>query len=362
MGDFNLDPDRTLDQTYAHRHLATSHGLAMEQAGLTLVGPNEPTFRSHGVFNGSRRYSRLDLVYVSGISPVVTIDGFAATDHFPVMASFLTARTPTLERVPRRNLKRLSSSELCQAIMTAFQLNGTDIYSLEDVNAIHDLIVKTVTMALDQVAPVCLVPARPQGTPPLNLARDTLKIMQERDLAAKNRSTKRGSCTYKTLCNKAARLVKRDRIGSKLASIGNAGSNPKKLWSAAKSILGNCGPATDHITLPNGDVFRDKNMAGALNQFFVDKIEKLQGGIMSKETFTQPNASRIPHPSFSFRFPNEQVVTKIILGLKPTEAVGVDGIPVSVLKLGVPVLAAPIAHLVRRSLSTGKVPSGFRIQ
>ncbi|QQP58503.1 Hypothetical protein FKW44_003847 [Caligus rogercresseyi] len=41
--------------------------------------------------------------------------------------------------------------------------------------------------------------------------------------------------------------------------------------------------------------------------------------------------------------------------MKATEALGVDGIPVSVLKKGIEVLAGPIAHLVNRSLASGTV-------
>jgi hypothetical protein len=41
--------------------------------------------------------------------------------------------------------------------------------------------------------------------------------------------------------------------------------------------------------------------------------------------------------------------------------VGIDGIPASVLKKGVTVLATPLAHLVNRSLAEGVVPAGFKV-
>jgi hypothetical protein len=63
----------------------------------------------------------------------------------------------------------------------------------------------------------------------------------------------------------------------------------------------------------------------------------------------------------SFEFANAARVKGIILGLSSTEALGNDGIPVSVLKLGVEVFAAPIAHLVNRSLATGIVPAQFKV-
>eukprot|EP00095_Tigriopus_kingsejongensis_P009599 maker-scaffold1098_size62903-snap-gene-0.11 protein:Tk09599 transcript:maker-scaffold1098_size62903-snap-gene-0.11-mRNA-1 annotation:"hypothetical protein TcasGA2_TC001664" len=54
-------------------------------------------------------------------------------------------------------------------------------------------------------------------------------------------------------------------------------------------------------------------------------------------------------------------IARTIHALKNTEALGFDGIPVSVLKKGAGVLAGPIAHLVNKSLSSGVVPLGFKI-
>ncbi|QQP57107.1 Uncharacterized protein FKW44_001986, partial [Caligus rogercresseyi] len=47
--------------------------------------------------------------------------------------------------------------------------------------------------------------------------------------------------------------------------------------------------------------------------------------------------------------------------MRATEALGVDGIPVSVLKKGIEVLAGPISHLVNRSLASGTVPTALKL-
>jgi hypothetical protein len=46
-------------------------------------------------------------------------------------------------------------------------------------------------------------------------------------------------------------------------------------------------------------------------------------------------------------------ISKTIKGLNNTEALGMDGIPTSVLKKGVEVLAGPISHQVNRSMAEG---------
>jgi hypothetical protein len=65
--------------------------------------------------------------------------------------------------------------------------------------------------------------------------------------------------------------------------------------------------------------------------------------------------------TFLFSFANAGKIAKTIKQLGPTEAVGIDGIPASVLKKGVTVLATPLAHLVNRSLAEGVVPAGFKV-
>jgi hypothetical protein len=66
-------------------------------------------------------------------------------------------------------------------------------------------------------------------------------------------------------------------------------------------------------------------------------------------------------PKFFFQFSNAKRITKTIKGLNNTEELGMDGIPTSVLKKGVEVLAGPISHLVNPSVAEGRVPAAFKI-
>jgi hypothetical protein len=70
-----------------------------------------------------------------------------------------------------------------------------------------------------------------------------------------------------------------------------------------------------------------------------------------------PSSSR----PFSFSFASAGKIAKTIRGLKPTGALGVDTIPVEVLKKGVEVLADPIAHMCNVSFATGVVPAGLKV-
>jgi hypothetical protein len=94
--------------------------------------------------------------------------------------------------------------------------------------------------------------------------------------------------------------------------------------------------------------------------FYVEKIDKLH-----KNTECTPVPSPLlswpPTPAtFNFVFVTARKIKKVICALKPTEALGVDGIPLSVLKTGVEVLASLIAYLISRSLATSVVPAGLK--
>jgi hypothetical protein len=56
-------------------------------------------------------------------------------------------------------------------------------------------------------------------------------------------------------------------------------------------------------------------------------------------------------PKNFFKFGKAKRISKTIKGLNNKEALGMDGIPTSVLKKGVEVLAGPILHLVNRSMA-----------
>jgi hypothetical protein len=99
--------------------------------------------------------------------------------------------------------------------------------------------------------------------------------------------------------------------------------------------------------------------AEAMNNYFRNKPLLLRERLTNCPA-APDNAWPPKSAPFSFRFCNAGKVAKLIKGLNPTTAVGVDGIPVAVLKLGNEVLAGPISHVLNRSLASGRVPEGFK--
>ncbi len=370
-GDLNLDFKRKSDPSYTRHSMASEHFSTMEALGLRYMGPYTPTFRSHGSYKSADgrycpRTSIIDHVYALNNCRVeVSALLHGVTDHLPVKTTVFECATGTPGRkwIFRRPLAKLTSVSLCSALEHAFSETDIDIYNCDDVNLVHDTIISTIHTALDRVAPRRLVPADRPDRPSLFLSPDTLEAMKLRDAAAIGHSN-----NYRALRNKACRLVRRDRMKSSLKLIDQACNNPKKIWSLAKSFMG----AEDtHANLPsslvleNGSESSDPTkLAESLNVFFIEKISKIREDIAAQPPsdchVDSQNALHSTKEKFTFRYPSAGKIEAIIASLKNTGAVGYDEVPVSILKKGAPVLSGPIAHLVRLSLGSATVPSGFK--
>ncbi len=343
-GDFNLDHSRITDPSYSRRKMAAHYLSSMEAAGFIYAGPHSPTYFSHGKYAGAIRESTLDHVYTAGVIPEVNVMDYAATDHRPVICdvpvqNFLPKQTSL---VTTRSIDKINRNQFCYIVETQI---SQELYSWQDPDHILSHIVSAIHTALDQLAPVKQVRLR-QGAP-LCLAKDTLHAMGLRDRAASA-----GDLTeYRRLRNYASRLVRRDRISSTQRTIERSKNDSKKLWNIARAVTG-----MGKVSEPSTSLTATK-----FNEFFIQKIEKIRKGIIPNANNTNVSAEHHVCKKFKFRYPSAAVIGKTIASLKNTGATGADGISTAVLKLGIPAIAGPLAHLVRTSFLTAKVPSAFKV-
>ncbi len=360
LGDVNLDMARKSDAGYYRFRMLKDHLEKMEDLGYSFLGPDTPTYCSYGHFDDghglNQRQSMLDHVYALGDvgnAKARTVP-YKATDHLPVVASVRLLPPRTSARlVTRRNFATVSSSNLIMALNAS---NLSKVFLHDDVNVILDIIVEEIKSALDIIAPYksSLIKDRPV---PLYLKPDTLAAMRERDGAAGPGGDLQ---QYRALRNKVVRLLKRDKLDSNEKLLEKSAFDPKRVWNLANSTLGKRNGAALPSTLDG--VSGDDKLAAHVNEFYVDKIAKLRDGITTQNK-PYPAAGRENEMEDLFRLrpPSQGEVAKVILGLKNSGAIGEDSIPVTILKKGVAVLAAPLAHLVAVSISTAKVPDGFKL-
>ncbi len=347
-GDLNLDQNRTDDVSYTRRRLLQAFMDGVHEAGLEYH-PTPATWRSHGRFAGGHIESCLDHVYSCGMPVFVSVLPDAITDHRPLLATVdMCPKASVMPAQMRRNFNKIERSALLNALE---KWPWSQIYTIHDEEEVHDFIVKGITGALDEIAPL----KTPKGLQraDLYLSKDTLAMMEKRDSAVSRSS-------YRSLRNKVNSMVRRDRLRTNLGKLNKAQGDPKVLWNLAKQALGSggCTPLPASI-LVNGTLTSTKaEAADAMNRFYIDKIDNLRSKL-PKNPPTPPY--RPPsEASFGFSFANAAKISRIIRSLGNTTALGNDGIPTAVLKLGVDCLAGPVSHLVNRSLSNGRVPKGFK--
>ena len=347
LGDFNLDQHRPDDATYRYRSLLGVLNEGMTAAGLDYV-PTPPTWRSNGLYGGNHRTSCIDHIYYKGEVSGVAVLPDAITDHLPIVARVEAAgrRAVTIENIVRRNFKAIGRAELEAALQ---QWPWSNIYAIMDVEDALKFVLDGIVAALDVVAPMKAI--RVKRGDDLYLSPETLALMRVRDQASGK--------DYRSLRNRVSSLVKRDRLRSSMAKLSKANGDPKILWRLANEAMGKS-KSTLPASLEIGGVATVGAIgaATAMGDFYVDKIDALREGLSE----SPPPPSDWPCQSirFGFSFANAGKVSRVVKGMGSTEAVGLDGIPMSVLKKGIEVLAPPVAHLVNRSFSSGVVPRGFK--
>jgi hypothetical protein len=102
----------------------------------------------------------------------------------------------------------------------------------------------------------------------------------------------------------------------------------------------------------------------AVNAYYVEIVLKIRTGRgvqnTSQKAATTSRDGVKGGKKFSFGFANAERISRVFAGLKTSSALGTEGIPVSVLKMGSEVLAGPVSHLVNMSLLAGVFPSAFK--
>ncbi len=380
LGDVNLDAARMGDNSYYRRKLLNLHMECIRECGLELANEldPQPTFYSYGTFEDnsgtvSQKSSTLDHVYYRGLPPPdFTVLPTAITDHRPTLSRFnLHHKSSGLKMTRRRNFKSISTPAICCTI-NATALSR--VFGMEDVDEIHTVIIDEINAALDIVAPMEDVKIKDRNNP-LYLSNDTRAAIRERDRAAE-----RGDhAEYRRLRNKAARMVKRDKMESNVLHLQKQGFNSKAIWNLANHTTGRSTRSTLPKELINeatgSTITGDANLANCVNEFYITKIdrirERIRGSLEEQQQQQQQQQQwqqqqgrqqqqQQQRSRFRFRAPSEGEVLKAIMGLNNTPAIGVDGIPVSVLKQLAPVIAAPVAHLIKKSFEYSAVPDGFK--
>ena len=139
---------------------------------------------------------------------------------------------------------------------------------------------------------------------------------------------------------------------------------PGEVWRITDEIISPRGGGKMVLDMDGSKVEDDREIAEAMNNFFIQKIADLREGIdqsMTEDPLKRLKETIKPNrPTFSFKTVSEARVLKIIRKLSNKNSFGTDGISSKVLKSAADVLAAPITFIVNTSLTSGIYPTRWK--
>ena len=162
--------------------------------------------------------------------------------------------------------------------------------------------------------------------------------------------------------NMVNRLKTRLRNSYYRNEVNNSRDDPKKLWKKIKELIPDkTSSAIPDMTLENGNVISDsKDIANQFNDFFVNVGANLAAEFPKSDT-SKINVSG-PLNSFQFTPFSKSDVRKILNSLDCSKASGSDGISARLLKEASCVLSEKLCFIFNLSLTTGKVPTAWKIK
>ena len=135
-------------------------------------------------------------------------------------------------------------------------------------------------------------------------------------------------------------------------------NSSKTVWRTAYDVLGNHRTSFPSQILHCGQLISNpKEIATAVNKFFVDKIKKLKEEFEPNESDESLNELKdylakknVPREGFNLRELNDAEVKKLLKNLKGKKSSGLDWICGYSLKISSPILAEELKHLINISI------------
>ena len=346
-GDFNVHFENLTDPLVVSCiDILRSYGISFHV--------REPTHINGGILD------QICTVGVNGISsPEVDIDNNIGSDHYPVHLRLqLPIKVKQRKTISFRSMKTLD--------MSAFSLDlSANLNNLHLDDVCFGTAVSQLTSAcnnlLDEHAPVLTKEIKCVTTAPwfdneyIQLRKKRRKA--ERDLraskkkgdAVKSKLLKQGHCDLRKDCVKLAVDKKKGYLNN---LIDNSSNKSRDLYAVVNRAL----DRKQDKVLPelNEEIPDIQTLADSFNSFFIEKVDKIRGGIDNDPTNDSPafeNANNISSTLDHFEPATVEEIDEIIkeCGIKCSPT---DMFPTSIMKENFECMKEKLTHLVNLSLSS----------
>ena len=362
MGDVNINslkwtkddlpPEDNINKQRSMIDLLFSKIFPLGVAQLVSVPTHQESCLDHFYSNKIEKLSEISALFNGG------------SDHKMISAVRYTDSLKGNVRYVRKRIFRNFDSKGFRSEVAA--TNMLEIYLTSDVNEAVGLLTRKLTAALDKYAPLKTIQICKHYAP--WLSEETKLLMQERNraqqaaLITKDISLQR---EYRNLRNRVTNMMRSDKNCWEVKRLSHVECTDQYLWKNIKSTLNwnTNGPHTKLII--NGLVEGSpKQLANAMNEFFVKKINTLRNKIpLPTEDPLRFLKQMMSNRTSTFRLdiahPDE--VLAILKSLKNSKATGLDTIDVATVKLLADLILPALTHIINLSLRSSTFPSEWKI-
>ena len=252
------------------------------------------------------------------------------------------------------------------------KINWFQVTDIEDVNKAWALFHNLFIKVLNRVAPIKQVRLKQRSEPCMD--GHILDLINQRDQALHNFRKSKIADDFKHLSklrNKvqySIRKAKRHFYNNKIEDHKNSSSD---LWKTLKSLgtlsKMKSGSTSIGLDVDGSTTFDKLKVADTFNAFFTTVANKLVSKLPtavnifnSKCIHQYYKQKEVVQNAFSFSLLSETEVCKMLKGLSPRKATGLDDLPARFICDGAEGIAYPISYIINLSLKTGVVPDKMK--
>lgn len=334
MGDTNVDFLKPYPQTNVLKSILESFNLKQIVNQPTRITDSSATL--------------IDIICVSNdttVNKCGTLDLLDMTDHRMVFCEIMDpVNKLPLKTITYRNFKYFDLTKFSQ---DAQSINWNEIVNIPDMSSKVNYLNDAIITLLNTHAPICTINVRRNKLPYIT---DTIKYM----IQLKNKAygkfllskSKNDYKYYKDLRNYVTLAIKNEKVAYFKYQLNIDKKNPKKLWQLF---------ANNNVHVkPKNEISPELVDVNNINNFFLQSVNYPQVDINKINTFLE---SRYPpvEDEFIFHTVTPDEVLKCVYSLK-SEAVGIDGINLKMLKYVLPFCLNIVTHILNVSLQEDHFP------
>ena len=168
---------------------------------------------------------------------------------------------------------------------------------------------------------------------------------------------------FRKLRNRINNAKKSDEAKFKKNKVEENLGNIAGMWGTVKGFMNWKSKSTPSKISKNHILYKKaKDVAGIVNEFFVDKIKKLKNKFVDVPANYEHchKAMEEKNSKLSMKYVTRRKVLKILKNLKSSKSVGIDELDSYSLKVAAEIIAPAVHHIVTLSIMQRKFPSAFK--